>query len=49
LKTLFRWTIARPGGRFTIQLEQIRQNVALDDKKFTAPPATPVQDKQAIR
>jgi photosynthetic reaction center cytochrome c subunit len=38
VKTPFRWTIARPGGRFTIQLEQVKQNVPIDDTKFAKPP-----------
>src|SRR5262249_15722244 len=49
VKTPFRWTIARPGGKFTIQLEQIQQNVPVDDEKFIAPAVAPAQDKQAIR
>ncbi len=35
----FRWTVARPNGRFTIQIEQVQQNVPIDDAKFAAPPA----------
>jgi photosynthetic reaction center cytochrome c subunit len=42
IKTAFRWTIARPGGQFTVQLEQIQQNVPVDDAKF-AKPASRVQ------
>jgi outer membrane lipoprotein-sorting protein len=38
VKTPFRWTIARPNGRFTIQLEQVKQNVPIDDVKFARPP-----------
>jgi len=38
VKTPFRWTIARPGGRFTIQLEQVKQNVPIDDAQFAKPP-----------
>ena len=40
VKVPFRRTIARPGGRFTIQVDQIEQNVAIDDAKF-AKPASP--------
>ncbi len=40
LKVPFRWTLARPGNRFTIQVEQIQQNVPVDDGKF-APPSPP--------
>jgi len=37
----FRWTIARPGGRFTIQVDQIQQNVPIDNGKFAKPPEPP--------
>jgi photosynthetic reaction center cytochrome c subunit len=40
VKTPFRWTIARPNGRFTIQLEQVKQNVPIDDVKFVKPAPT---------
>jgi len=39
VKLPFRWTIARPNGRFTIQLEQVLQNVSIDDARFAAPAA----------
>lgn len=42
VRTPFRWTIARPGGRFTIQIDQMQQNVTIDDEKFNRP-AAPVQ------
>ena len=35
----FRWTLARPGNRFTIQVEQLLQNVPVDDAKFAPPPS----------
>jgi len=38
VKMPFRWTQARPGNRFTIQVEQVQQNVQVDDAKFVAPP-----------
>jgi hypothetical protein len=38
IKVPFRWTIARPGGRFTIQVDEIQQNVPIDDVKFAMPP-----------
>jgi hypothetical protein len=38
VKIPFRWTVARPGNRFTIQVEQLQQNVAVDDAKFVPPP-----------
>jgi outer membrane lipoprotein-sorting protein len=41
VKSPFRWTLARPGNRFTIQVEQVQQNVPVDDAKFAAPPLSP--------
>jgi photosynthetic reaction center cytochrome c subunit len=42
VRTPFRWTVARPGGRFTIQIDQMQQNVPINDEKF-AKPAAPAQ------
>jgi photosynthetic reaction center cytochrome c subunit len=39
IKVPFRWTLARPGGRFTIQVDQCQQNVPIDDTKFSMLPA----------
>ena len=48
LKIPFRWTLARPGNRFTIQVDQVQQNVPVDDAKFAAPSMPPPQgDKPA--
>ena len=33
----FRWAITRPGGRFTIQINRVQHDVAVDDEKFTEP------------
>jgi photosynthetic reaction center cytochrome c subunit len=46
VKAPFRWTIARPNGSFTIQLERIKQNVPIDDAKFAKPPTSPPPDKK---
>ena len=35
----YRWTLARPNGRFTIQVSDAKQNVPVDDAKFVRPPA----------
>jgi len=35
----YRWTLARPNGRFTIELKEVQQNVPIPDDKFAAPPA----------
>jgi len=34
VKVPFRWTVARPSGRFTIQIDDSQQNVPVDDKTF---------------
>ena len=41
VKVPFRWTIARPSGRFTIQIDRADANVPIDASKFAqpAPPA----------
>ena len=40
----YRWTLARPSGRFTIQVSDLKQNVPVDDAKFVKP-APPEQPK----
>ena len=43
VKVPYRWTLARPGGRFTIQLDESK-NAPVDDKAFekaAPPPAEP--------
>jgi len=47
VKIPFRWTIARPGGRFSIQVEQVEQNLPVDDKQFVPPPLVPPPEKSA--
>jgi len=39
VKTPFRWTVVRPNGRFTIQIEQMQQNIPIEDDKFAKPAA----------
>ena len=46
VKTPFRWTVARPNGRFTIQIEQMHQNVPIEDERFTKPAAAPQSNSQ---
>ncbi|HET8891508.1 MAG TPA: c-type cytochrome [Candidatus Angelobacter sp.] len=41
IKLPFQWTVARPQGRFTIQVTEVQQNVRVEDKKFEKPPAPP--------
>jgi photosynthetic reaction center cytochrome c subunit len=38
VKVPYRWSLARPGNRFSIQVEELHQNVPVDDAKFTPPP-----------
>lgn len=45
VKVPFRWTLARPSGRFTIQASEVQQNVPVDDAKFAKPPAPPEPPK----
>ena len=46
VKVPFRWTVSRPGNRFTIQVEEMKQNVPVDDAKFIAPPPPPAPAQQ---
>ena len=41
VKIPFRWTLARPNGRFTIQVEDTKQNVPVDEKLFVMPSPPP--------
>jgi photosynthetic reaction center cytochrome c subunit len=45
VKIPFRWAVARPGGRFTIQVNDVKQNVPVDDAKFAKPPS-PREEKK---
>jgi len=45
VKIPFRWTLARPAGRFTIQMSEVKENVPVDDTKFAKPPAPPEAQK----
>jgi len=45
-KVAYQWTVARPSGQFTIQVAEVRQNVEIDDAKFTKP-ATALPQAQA--
>lgn len=47
LKVPYRWTLARPSGRFTIQVSEMQQNIPVDDAKFVKPEAPPEQPKGA--
>ena len=39
VKIPYRWTLARPTGRFTIQISEVKENVPVDDAKFVKPAA----------
>jgi photosynthetic reaction center cytochrome c subunit len=41
VKIPYQWSIARPSGRFTIQIDKVEQNVPIDAAKFAPPPAPP--------
>jgi hypothetical protein len=45
VKIPFRWTLARTSGLFTIQVSEVKDNVAVDDAKFARPPAPPEGEK----
>jgi len=42
VKIPFKWSIARPGNRFAMQMESAEANAPVDDSKFAKPPAPPV-------
>jgi hypothetical protein len=46
VKIPFRWTLSRPGNHFTIQIDQVQQNVPVDDSKFVAPPPPPAEARK---
>jgi photosynthetic reaction center cytochrome c subunit len=46
IKIPYGWTIARPGNRFTVQVEQLQQNVPVDDARLVPPPPTPPPPQQ---
>jgi hypothetical protein len=37
VKIALRWTLARPNGRFTIQIKEVQDNLPVDDARFTKP------------
>jgi len=41
VKIPYKWTLTRPGGSFTIQIEQVQQNVPVDEKLFVMPSDKP--------
>jgi hypothetical protein len=49
VKIPFRWTLSRPGGRFTIQINEVKENVPVDDAKFVRPPSPSPGQKPAAK
>ena len=49
VKAPYRWTLARPSGRFTIQVTEMQQNVPVDDAKFVKPEAPKEQPKASTK
>lgn len=47
VKTPYRWTIARPSGAFTIQLDEVKQNVPIDTARFVEPKPPPAEQGTA--
>ncbi len=43
VKIPYKWTLARPNGSFTIQIDQVQQNVPVDEKLFVMPSEKPGQ------
>ncbi len=42
VKTPYRWTLARPSGAFTIQIDEVQQNVPIDAARFVEPKQAPM-------
>ena len=47
VKIPYRWTLSRPSGRFTIQVEQVQQNVRIDAARFMPPPQEAAANQQS--
>jgi photosynthetic reaction center cytochrome c subunit len=43
VKVPYRWTLARPGGSFTIRVEQVQQNVPVNENLFVPPAESPAK------
>lgn len=41
VKTPYRWTLARPSGAFTIQIDDVKQNVPIEASRFEEPKPAP--------
>ena len=49
VKVPYRWTLARPSGKFTIQVSELNQNVPVDDAKFDRPASPPEPSKATTK
>ena len=49
VKIPYRWTLARPSGRFTIQLSEVKENVPVDDAKFVKPQSSAQAPKEPTK
>ena len=49
VKIPYRWTLARPSGKFTIQVNEMQQNIPVDDAKFVKPEAPQEQPKATTK
>jgi photosynthetic reaction center cytochrome c subunit len=49
VKIPFRWTLARPSGRFTVQVSDVQENVPVDDRKFAKPAPPPQEQKGSAK
>lgn len=43
VKIPYRWTLTRPNGSFTIKVDSVEQNVAIDEKLFVPPSQNPAK------
>jgi hypothetical protein len=48
VKTPYRWTIARPGGAFTIQLDEVLSNAPIDESRFVKPAQSTAGDGEQM-
>ena len=48
VKTPYRWTIARPGGAFTIQLDEVLSNAPIDASRFVKPAQSTAGDAEQM-
>ena len=47
-KTPYRWTIARPNGAFTVQLDEVRDNAPIEATRFEEPARSPEDEPNKV-